>query len=75
MMKNYDVRDCPFCGENTVSVIHFPKSVTVKHSRSRTASLQGSKGFHVNPDIYIIESRCLKCGKTSDEVEKKFKSK
>jgi hypothetical protein len=73
MMKNYDVWDCPFCGENTVSVIHFPKSVTVKHSR--TASLQGSKGFHVNPDIYIIESGCLKCGKTSDEVEKKFKSK
>lgn len=43
LARQHEVWDCPFCNENTISVIHFPKSVTVK--RSKTASLSGSKGF------------------------------
>ena len=69
--RQYEVRDCSFCGESTISVIHFPKSVSVK--RSRTASLPGSKGFHVNRDVYLVQSGCSKCGKSSEEVEKKLK--
>ncbi len=33
VMKNYEVWDCPFCGKNTISVIHFPKSVSAKRSK------------------------------------------
>ena len=70
--RQYEVWDCPFCGQNTISIIHFPKSVNVK--RSKTASLPGSKGFHVSPDVYVISGGCPKCGKAAEEVEKKFKS-
>jgi len=56
VMRNYDMWDCPFCGENTISMIHFPKSVTVK--RSKTASLPGSKGFHASPDVYVVIRGC-----------------
>lgn len=70
--RQYEVWDCPFCGQNTVCVIRFPKSVSVK--RSKTASLPRSQGFHANPDVYGISSRCSKCGKTQEEVEKKLKS-
>lgn len=58
--RQYEVWDCPFCGENTISIIHFPKSVSVKQSRA--ASLPGSKGFHVNRDVYLVQSGCFKCG-------------
>jgi len=72
VMKEYEVWDCPFCGANTISVIHFPKSVSAK--RARTASLPGSKGFHKNPDIFIVRSGCEKCGKSSKGVERKLKN-
>lgn len=46
VVKQYEVWACPFCSLNTISVIHFPKIVSVK--RSKTASLPGSKGFKIN---------------------------
>ena len=49
----------------------FPKSVSVK--TSRTASLPGGKGFHANPDVYLISSDCAKRGKTQQELEKRLK--
>ncbi len=67
----YEIWDCPFCGANTVSVIRFPKSVSVK--RARTASLPGGSEFHVNPDVYLVQTGCSKCGKPQEEVEKEFK--
>jgi len=70
VIRNCEMWDCPFCDENTVSVIHFPQSVTVK--RSKTASLSGSEGFHVNPHTYIVSSGCSKCGETVEEVAKKL---
>lgn len=69
--KQYELWDCPFCGKNTISVLHFPKSVSIK--RTKTASLPGSKGFHKNPDIHLIRSGCSSCGNTSEAVERKFK--
>jgi transcription elongation factor Elf1 len=69
--RQYEVWDCPFCGQNTISVIHFPKSVSIK--RSKTASLPGSKGFHVSPDVYVVQSGCSKCGNSAEEVERKMK--
>lgn len=71
VMKEYEVWDCPFCKENTISIIHYPPSYSVK--RAKTASLPGSKGFHRNPDQYVIKSGCAKCGKTVEEVEKGLK--
>ena len=35
--------------------------------------MSGGKGFHVNPDVYLISSGCAKCGKTQQEVEKRLK--
>ena len=69
--RQYEVWPCPFCTQDMISVIHFPKSVSVK--TSRTASLPGGKGFHANPDVYLISSGCAKCGKTQQEVEKRLK--
>jgi hypothetical protein len=34
MVGQYEVWDCPFCGQNTISIIHFPTSVSVKRSRT-----------------------------------------
>lgn len=70
--KEYEMWDCPFCGANTISILHFPKSVMVK--RARTASLLGSKGYYTTPDTFIIRSGCTKCGKTADEVERSLKA-
>ena len=56
--RQYEVSDFPFCEANGVSVIHFPKSVIVR--RARTASLPGGKGFHVTPDIYLVQIGCSK---------------
>jgi hypothetical protein len=69
--RQYEVWDCPFCGENSISVVRFPKSVSVKCSK--TASLPGSKGFHVSPDVYLVQSGCSKCGKSAEDVENKLK--
>jgi len=52
-------------------VVRFPKSVTVK--TSRTASLPGSKGYHMSPDVYLVQTGCQKCGESREEVEKKLK--
>jgi hypothetical protein len=71
IMKNYDMWDCPFCEKTTISVTHYPKSVSVK--RSKTASLPGSKGYHVNRDVYVISSGCSNCHKSSNEVEDELK--
>jgi len=70
--RQYEVWDCPYCGANTVNMIRFPKSVSVK--RARTASLPGGQGFHVNPDVYLLQTGCSKCGKTHEEVENKLKT-
>ncbi len=59
--RQYEVWPCPFCSQETISVVRFPKSVSVK--TSRTASLPGGKGFHVNPDIYLISTGCSKRGR------------
>jgi predicted RNA-binding Zn-ribbon protein involved in translation (DUF1610 family) len=72
MMKEYEVWDCPFCGAETISILHFPKSVSVK--QSRTASLPGSTNTRVSPDLYVIRGGCSKCGKAAEDVERKFKS-
>ncbi|TMI54346.1 hypothetical protein E6H18_11025 [Candidatus Bathyarchaeota archaeon] len=69
--RQYEVWPCPFCTQDMISVIHFPKSVSVK--TSRTASLPGGKGFHANPDVYLISSDCAKRGKTQQELEKRLK--
>jgi len=50
--RQYEVWPCPFSKQETISIVHFPKSVTVK--QSRTASLPGAKGFHVNRDVYVV---------------------
>jgi len=71
IMKNYDIWDCPFCGKNTISVTHYPKSVSVK--QSKTASLPGSNGYHVNRDVYIVSSGCSNCHKSSAQVEQEFR--
>lgn len=69
--KQYEMWDCPFCGKNTISVLHFPKSVSIK--RAKTASLPGSKGYHKNPDTYLIKSGCSLCGNPPQRVEEKLR--
>jgi len=34
--RQYEIWDCPFCGQDTISIIHFPKCVSVKRSRTVT---------------------------------------
>ncbi len=70
--RQYEVWPCPFCQEETISLIHFPKSVTVK--QSKTTSLPGSKGYHLNRDVYLIQSGCSQCGKSQEDVERKLKA-
>lgn len=65
--KQYEVWDCPFCGLNTINVIHFPKSVSVR--RSKTASLPGSKRITKSREIWLIQSGYSACGKSREEVE------
>jgi len=71
VMKSHEVWDCPFCRRDSVNMIHFPKSVSVK--RSKTASHPGSKGFHVSPDVYVSIRGCSECGKSLEGVEKRLK--
>jgi hypothetical protein len=47
--RQYELWDCPFCGENSISVIRFPKSVSVKSSK--TALIQEQR---VPSSRYII---------------------
>ena len=69
VIRNYEIWDYSFCGENTISTIHFPKSVTVK--RSKTISLPGSKGLQVDPDVYLVQNDCSK-DRTAEEVERQL---
>ncbi len=69
--RHYEVWPCPFCRQETINVTRFPKCVIVK--RSKTASLPGSKGFHVNRDVCVITSGCAKCGRPFEGIEKKLK--
>jgi len=69
--RQYEVWPCPFCKQETTSVIRLPKSVNVK--RNRVVSLPGGRGLHMNPDIYVISTGCAKCEKTQEEAEKRLK--
>jgi len=62
---------CPFCEEGQIEVVIRPRTVCAK----RTALRGGKKiSFHkVREEIVILSEKCNVCGKTAEQIEKKWK--
>ena len=66
-MKEYDMIDCPFCSERTISVIRFPSTWSEKHSGKN--SLGRGVSVHKSKEELIVQSGCSKCDKSIKEIE------
>jgi hypothetical protein len=71
MAKQYEMLNCPFCNENTISCIYFPPVTQIK--TSSTATFGKTKQRTRSSETWIIQSGCSKCSKTQEDVEKKLR--
>lgn len=66
--KEFQIWDCPFCSKNTIQILYFPKT-----ARPTKSSWGGSRAWmNVTKETIVIQSGCLECGKTKEEVEKEL---
>jgi hypothetical protein len=65
---------CPFCEQETILVVYRPSFKAAKSSRSAAA---GGKTTwkRVEEEITILSEKCSNCGKTSKEIERKWRGK
>jgi len=64
--------ECPFCGK---AMISYALSSGVKSAK--ITACRAGKGTRMvkSADVLIVRTeKCLVCGKTADEIEKKWKS-
>lgn len=72
-MKQYEILNCPFCNENTISCIFFPSATKIRIKSS--ATFGKSKEKTKSSEEWVIQSGCSKCRKSQEEVEKELKNK
>lgn len=67
-----DYWPCPFCDKGIIEVLVRPSTLSAKRSRSAAA---GSKtSWHrTREEIVILSEKCPNCGKSEEEIEKKWK--
>ena len=69
----YEELACPFCDTGKISCGYVAGSWSVKSTGKN--SLGSGKHVSKSSDVWLIQSGCSKCGKSSDEVEKELKRK
>ena len=57
---------CPFCGKQTITILHIPFVSKTFTSKSRA----GGKVTRIQKERYNVMSGCSECGKSQKEVEK-----
>lgn len=72
MRGQYEELSCPFCDKGKIQAWYIPGAISVRQNRSRV--LKGSQKVK-SSDVWMIQSGCSICGKSSDEVEKELKKK
>jgi len=62
---------CPFCDKETLEVIYRPNKAA-----NRSQSAAGSKTIwrRVEEGIFLLSEKCSNCGKTAEEIERKWKA-
>ena len=71
MAGQYEILSCPFCDRGKIQCLYFP-SVSVVRSRP-TATFGNRKKRETSSEQWIIQSGCLECGKSQEEVEKELR--
>lgn len=71
-MLQQDYWPCPFCNKGTIEVLIRPSVLSAKRSRSAAA---GSKisWKRTKEEIVILTEKCSNCGKSREEIEKKWR--
>lgn len=65
-MPSETVIQCPFCGKQTITILHIPFVSNTFTSKSRA----GGKVTRIQKERYDILSGCSECVKSRKEVEK-----
>jgi len=73
MRGQYEELACPFCSEGIIKCWFIPG--VMQEKRHVTATFGARKERKRSSDIWLIQSGCDKCGKSSEEVEKELKRK
>lgn len=70
---SYEELSCPFCDKGRIQDWYIPGAWNIK--RVSTGSLPGKKDISKSSDVWLIQSGCNICGKSSEEVEKELRKK
>lgn len=70
-MVEEKLTNCPFCGKETIKILHQPFVARKSMSKSRF----GSGGPVYTKEKFEVLSGCEACGKTQKEVEKALEGK
>jgi 4-hydroxy-3-methylbut-2-en-1-yl diphosphate synthase IspG/GcpE len=70
-MASEILTNCPFCGKETIKILHQPFVARKSMSKSRF----GSGGPVYTKERFEVLSGCEACGKTQKEVEKMLEGK
>jgi hypothetical protein len=73
MRGQYEELGCPFCDKGKIQCWYIPGAWS--HKMKRTKTLPGSGSVSKSSDVWLIQSGCLKCGKSVEEVEKELRNK
>lgn len=69
----YEELPCPFCDVGRISCGYVAGAWSVKSSGKN--SLGSGKHASKSSEVWLIQSGCPKCGKSSEEVEKELLKK
>ena len=66
----YEQLSCPFCDVGRVQCLFFPSAWSEK--RGGGNSLGSGKSIKKSTEQWVIQTGCIPCNKTNEEIEKKL---
>lgn len=69
----YEELSCPFCDKGRIACRYIPSTWSVKVKRTKT--LAGGNSASKSKEVWLIQSGCSVCGKSSVEVEAELRRK
>lgn len=72
MRGQYEELSCPFCDKGKIQCWYIPESYKVRHVRSGKGK---SNIPQKSSEVWLIQSGCNICGKSSEEVKKELRKK
>lgn len=71
MFLQYEYLECPFCKKGTIQFLYKPSVYSAKRTSCRAG--KSTKMSKSSEQVIISTQKCPECGKTAEEIEKKWK--